>query len=219
MAVLRGLALWQQVPDEELLEIIGLMRYLELSTGDKLDLRGEAGEGLLIVDEGLVKLVEESKGWETTLDIFADGSCLEELALFGPAFTSHWLMALYPSRLLKLDKLAFAQYIKSRPETLWQILENTAALASQRNPVSELYRQPLQVRLARYLLGLALHRGIISAGGLVIDYPLQVADIQAAIGAREGEMIAALRSLVAQDVLDLSERLVVTNLDQLKALA
>jgi hypothetical protein len=39
------------------------------------------------------------------------------------------------------------------------------------------------------------------------------------VGAREGEMVAALRSLVAKDVLDLSEKLVVTNLDHLKALA
>lgn len=217
--MLRYLPLWQDIPEEELAEILGLMQYMELSTGERLELQGEGELALLIVDEGLVKLVEEKKGWENTLDIFSDGSCLEELALFTPVFESHWLVALYPSRLLRLENPLFAEYLESHPEVGWQILKNVASLASQRNPVSELYRQTLEVRLARYLVGLARHRGVISASGLVIDYPLQVPDIQAAIGAREGEMVAALRSLVAQDVLDLSERLVITSLDQLKALA
>ena len=219
LAMLRGFRLWQNVPEAQLKEIMGLMRYLELSIGESLELQGKAGEALLIVEEGLVKLVEERKGWETTLDIFGDATCLEELALFAPVFESHRLVALYSSRLLRLDKPLFAEYLKSHPEVGWQILVNVANLASQRNPVSELYRQPLEIRLARYLVGLARHRGIISPSGIVIDYPLQVADIQAAIGAREGEMVAALRSLVARNTLDLSQELVVTNLDQLKALA
>ena len=217
--MLSGFPLWQNVAEEQLREIMGLMRYLELSIGESLELEGEAGEALLIVEEGLVKLVEEKKGWKTTLDIFSDATCLEELALFAPVFESHRLVALYPSRLLKLDKPSFAEYLQSHPEVGWQILVNVASLASQRSPVSELYRQPLEIRLARYLVGLARHRGIISPSGIVIDYPLQVADIQAAIGAREGEMVAALRSLVARNTLDLSQELVVTNLDQLKALA
>ncbi|NMB12718.1 MAG: Crp/Fnr family transcriptional regulator [Firmicutes bacterium] len=217
--MLSGFPLWQNVAEEQLREIMGLMRYLELSIGESLELEGEAGEALLIVEEGLVKLVEEKKGWKTTLDIFGDATCLEELALFAPVFESHRLVALYPSRLLKLDQPSFAEYLQSHPEVGWQILVNVASLASQRSPVSELYRQPLEIRLARYLVGLARHRGIISPSGIAIDYPLQVADIQAAIGAREGEMVAALRSLVARNTLDLSQELVVTNLDQLKALA
>lgn len=216
LAMLRGFPLWRGVPDEQLLEIMGLMRYLELPTGEKLELREDAGEALFIIDEGLVKLVEERKGWETTLDIFADGSCLEELALFCPVFESQYLVALYPSRLLKLDQASFEEYCKAHPEMAWQILQNVASIASQRAPVSELYRQPLDVRLARYLVGLARHRGVISPKGLVIDYPLQASDLQGAIGAREGETVAALRTLVAREVLDLSERLVVTNLEQLK---
>jgi CRP-like cAMP-binding protein len=214
--MLKGFPLWRDVPDESLQEIMGLMHHLELSNGEKLELRGEVGEALFIVDEGLVKLVEERKGWETTLDIFADGSCLEELALFCPAFESHYLVALYPSRLLKLDQASFEEYSKAHPEMAWQTLQNVASIASQRNPVSELYRQPLDVRLARYLVGLARHRGVISPIGLVIDYPLQASDLQVAIGAREGETVAALRTLVAKEVLDLSEQLVVTNLEQLK---
>jgi CRP-like cAMP-binding protein len=122
---------------------------LELPIGESLELQGKAGEALLIVDEGLVKLVEERKGWETTLDIFGDAICLEELALFAPVFESHRLVALYSSRLLRLDKPLFAEYLKSHPEVGWQILVNVANLASQRNPVSELYRQPLEIRLAR----------------------------------------------------------------------
>ena len=79
--------------------------------------------------------------------------------------------------------------------------------------------QTLDVRLARYLVGLAQYRGIISPGGVIIDYPLQVADIQMATGAREGDMVQALRALVARDILDLTERVVITSLDQLEALA
>ena len=85
--------------------------------------------------------------------------------------------------------------------------------------MSQSFRQPLEIRLARYLVGLSQLQGVISPKGLVIDFPLQFSDIQWAVGAREGEMVAALRSLVAKDVLDLSEKLVVTNLEQLKALA
>ena len=219
MVMMRGLPLWQNVPDRELGEIVELMHHLELAVGERLKLEGEAGEALYIVAEGIVKLIEEKKGWETALDVFTDGRCIEELALFTSVFDGHSIVTVYPSRLLKLERAAFAQYLKSRPDIAWVILENTAAIASRRNPVSQLYRQPLEIRLARFLLGLSRLQGVISPGGLVIDYPLQLNDIQWAVGAREGEMVAALRSLVAKDVLDLSEKLVVTNLDHLKALA
>ncbi|NLA58321.1 MAG: Crp/Fnr family transcriptional regulator [Firmicutes bacterium] len=219
LVMMRGLPLWQNVPDQELEEILELMHCLELSMGERLKLEGETGEALYIVAEGIVKLIEEKKGWETALDIFTDGRCIEELALFTSVFDSHAIVAVYPSKLLKLERSVFSQYIKSRPDIAWVVLENTAAIASRRSPVSQFYRQPLEIRLARYLLGLARLQGVISPGGLVIDYPLQFSDIQRAVGAREGEMVAALRSLVAKDVLDLSERLVVTNLEHLKVLA
>ena len=153
------------------------------------------------------------------MGIFGADCWLDELALFAPIFGQHSLEALTSIQIAKLEKSVLEDYLQSRPRLAWQLLENVARLASQRNPITLLHNQSLQVRLARYLIGLAQHRGIISPGGLIIDYPLQVADIQAAIGAREGEMVQALRSLVAQDVLDLTERLVITSLDQLKALA
>ena len=115
--------------------------------------------------------------------------------------------------------MRLAEYLESRPRVGWQILQNVASLASARRPISKLCRQTLDVRLARYLVGLAQYRGIISPGGVIIDYPLQVADIQMATGAREGDMVQALRSLVARDILDLTERVVITSLDQLEALA
>ena len=219
MVMMRGLALWHNVPDGELGEILDLMDQLELSMGERLDLQGEAGAALYIVAEGIIKLVEEKKGWETTLDIRTDGRCLEELALFASVWDGHFAAAVYPARLLKLERAVFAQYLQSRPDIAWLIMENLAAIAARRNPVSELYRQPLETRLARYLFGLSRLLGVISPGGLIIDFPLQVSDIQRAIGAREGDLVAALRSLVAKDVLDLSEKLVVTNLEHLRSLA
>ena len=219
LALLRRLPLWQDLTEDELVEITRLVRYVTLSRGERISLEGEAGEALFIVAEGLVKLLEQSRGGEITLGIFGADCWLDELALFAPIFGQHSLEALTSIQIAKLEKSVLEDYLQSRPRLAWQLLENVARLASQRNPITLLYNQSLQVRLARYLIGLAQHRGIISPGGLIIDYPLQVADIQAAIGAREGEMVQALRSLVAQDVLDLTERLVITSLDQLKALA
>ncbi len=219
LVMMRGIPLWRNVPEEDLQEILKLMQHLELAMGERLRLEGEAGEALYTVAEGIVKLVEERKGWETALDIFTGGRCIEELSLFTSVFQGHSIVAVYPTKLLRLERAVFAQYLKSRPDTAWVVLENTAAIAARRNPVSQSFRQPLEIRLARYLVGLSQLQGVISPKGLVIDFPLQFSDIQWAVGAREGEMVAALRSLVAKDVLDLSEKLVVTNLEQLKALA
>ncbi|NLJ87062.1 MAG: Crp/Fnr family transcriptional regulator [Firmicutes bacterium] len=219
MVMLKRLPLWQGLAEEELLEVAQLMEWVQLSSGERIDLQGETGEALFMVAEGMVKLSEQSRAGEVTLGIFGEGSWLDELALFTQVYGLHRLEVLIPTDILRLDKMRLAEYLESRPRVGWQILQNVASLASARRPISKLCRQTLDVRLARYLVGLAQYRGIISPGGVIIDYPLQVADIQMATGAREGDMVQALRSLVARDILDLTERVVITSLDQLEALA
>lgn len=219
MVMLKRLPLWQGLAEEELLEVAQLMEWVQLSSGERIDLQGETGEALFMVAEGMVKLSEQSRAGEVTLGIFGEGSWLDELALFTQVYGLHRLEVLIPTDILRLDKMRLAEYLESRPRAGWQILQNVASLASARRPISKLCRQTLDVRLARYLVGLAQYRGIISPGGVIIDYPLQVADIQMATGAREGDMVQALRALVARDILDLTERVVITSLDQLEALA
>ncbi len=219
LALLSRLPLFRGFAEDELMDILGLLEYTTLSRGGSISLEGQAGEALFLVEEGTLKLVEQGRSGDVTVAVFGSDSWLDEYALFAPVFERHYLEALTPTRVARLEKPVLKEFLESQPKLSWRLLENMAILASSGTPVGKRHQQPLQVRLARYLLGLAEHRGVISTGGLVIDYPLQVADIQAAIGSREGEMVQALRSLVAQDVLDLSERLVITNLDQLKHLA
>ena len=219
LALLRRLPLLRNLTEDELMDVLGLLEYITLSRGGSCSLEGEAGEALFLVEEGTVKLVEHGRNGELTLAIFAADDWLDEYALFTPIFKSHYLEALTSARLARLEKPVLEEFLQSRPGLSWRLLENMAMLTCSGIPVAKRHMQSLEVRLARYLLGLAESRGIISPGGLVIDYPLQVVDIQVAVGAREGDMVQALRSLVAQDVLDLSERLVITNLEQLKSLA
>ena len=83
--------------------------------GERLRLEGKRG-ALYTVAEGIVKLVEERKGWETALDIFTGGRCIEELS-FHLCFPRPFHVHVYPTKLLRLERAVFAQYLKSRPDT------------------------------------------------------------------------------------------------------
>lgn len=219
-ALLQRVSFLARLSLPQLQELSQVARSVPLRERQSLALQGTAGEALYMVVDGLVKLVHVSPGGgEVVWGVFDPGSYVGELALFTDVFDSHRLVALLDSRLIKLERQALRCHLQSRGEVAFSIVQGLADELQRKGTVLVEYSQPLPMRLARYLTALAHYHGVITTRGLVIDLPLQVSDLQEAVGAREGELVAVLRSFVAREILDLSRSLLITNLDQLRRLA
>ncbi|NLK07721.1 MAG: Crp/Fnr family transcriptional regulator [Firmicutes bacterium] len=218
-ALLREMPLWQEVEYAKLESIAEFAETAELAAGEKVNLTGTFAQTLIIVEKGIMKFGKFTQGGELTLDILPAGAWLNELMLFRGVSKNHFIKAVTSVRAAKISKPVLEGFLDTHPGLYWQLLCNITAMFDHTAPEILKDQQPLETRLARYLLGFVEYRGMISPSGIMIDYPLKVQDMQKDIGAKEGEMIQCLRSFVAREVLDLSERVVITNLELLTKLA
>ncbi len=165
------------------------VRYAE---GTTLFRRGDAGEGMILVLDGLVRLhLATAAGREMTLGLVGRGEPIGEIALIDGEPRSADATALTPVSALLLRHADFTALLAEEPGIATALLRTLAAkLRRTTDQVEAVALQPLQQRLAAALLRLAA----VDPSGLVRQAQGQIAALVAATRPRVNQALAELRA-------------------------
>jgi CRP-like cAMP-binding protein len=156
-AILRSHPFFQSLSDGDLSTIASALVMRQFRRGQTLFSRGEAGNGLYVIIAGLIRLsVISREGRELTLRLAGAGEIIGEIAAIdrGPRSTDG--VALLPSETLELPHDAFLTAIDRLPPLRHAVLQQLCLrLRATTEQLEGFALQPLEARLARFLIGLA----------------------------------------------------------------
>jgi CRP-like cAMP-binding protein len=156
-AILRSHPFFQALSDGELSLVASAMLVRQFRRGQTLFTRGEAGNGLYVIIGGLIRLsVVSREGRELTLRLAGAGEIIGEIAAIdnGPRTTDG--AALLPSETLELPHDAFQSAMDRFPPLRHAVLHQLCSrLRATTEQLEGFALQPLEARLARFLIGLA----------------------------------------------------------------
>ena len=113
LAALRNAVVLQQLPDEELVELAGLVRTVELKAGETFTVRGQPARGLVLVDSGALEVLLDA----SPLCSLSPGSVFGEDALSSDGLAPATLRAAVPSQIFVLERSAVVQRLANLPAT------------------------------------------------------------------------------------------------------
>lgn len=94
--------------------------------GDVIVRRGEAGDSLFVVQDGIVEIVVDGGPTEVVLRSAGRNEILGEMAMFGGGIRSATIRAKGPSRVLTLDKRNFMRRMSEDPSLAFGMMETMA---------------------------------------------------------------------------------------------
>jgi CRP-like cAMP-binding protein len=189
--VLEALPLFAGVPAESRARLAAAARPVRYAAGAPVFRRGEAGDSMLVVNDGLVRLhLATEAGRELTLGLAGAGEPVGELALIDGGPRSADCTALTPVQGLLLRHADAAPLIRADAALAWALLRALAAkLRRTSQQVEAVGLRPVQARLAAALLRLAAQ----DPSGLVRLPQGQIAALVAATRPKVNAAIAELR--------------------------
>lgn len=94
--------------------------------GDIIVRRGEPGDALFVVQDGIVEIVVDAGPTEVVLRSAGRNEILGEMAVFGGGVRSATIRAKGPSRVLTLDKRNFMRRMSEDPSLAFGMMETMA---------------------------------------------------------------------------------------------
>lgn len=196
--------LFEDIPEEHLKQVRDSGAMLELDEGDVLFERGEEGEELYLILEGMVQVTipDELSEKDITLALLGPGEILGEMAVLTGKDRSADAEAVRPSRLFSLPGQVFHELTDDRPE----LAVNLSKILGKRlwETDSEMQRvafNTLQSRLAAELLRLGEKFGKEIADGLKIDFELTHGMLADLVGTYRETITKKISKLKEKDVL------------------
>lgn len=190
--LLDAAALFAGVPTRAKDRLAQAARRLRYAAGAPLFRRGDPGEGMILVLDGLVRLhLATAAGREMTLGLVGRGEPIGEITLIDGGPRSADATALTPVAALLLRHADVRPLIAAEPELALALLQTFAArLRRTTDQVEAVGLQPLQQRLAAALLRLAA----VDPSGLVRQAQGQIAALVAASRPKVNQALAEFRA-------------------------
>jgi CRP-like cAMP-binding protein len=159
---------------DDLRSLVGGATVLVFAERDTMFAQGDAGQSMLVVVHGYVKLAALTPGGrEVVLDVAGPGDVFGELAVLTGQPRAATATALAPSSLLSIDGRAFTAALARSPDAMFWIIR---LLGRRLNRATEQMTDglevPAPVRLAKALLQLAALNSRPAADGLRIGVAL-----------------------------------------------
>jgi len=121
--ILKRIPIFSTLSHEALIEIAGRLEPVPCEEGETLFYEGDEGDALYIIEQGRVKITKlDASGTELVLNEIGAGETVGELALIDRAPRSATVVAIVPSRLLRLDRDDFLDEIRNYPEIALDIM-------------------------------------------------------------------------------------------------
>ncbi len=194
--MLRGIPLFQDLSDEDLVLIEELAVEKQVPKGTVVMVEGTIGDSLFAIMSGRVKVfMGDEEGREIILKILGPGDFFGEMSMIDSQPRSASVAALEPSTFKVLSHEAFAQCVERAPRIATMVMQALAKrLRDADRKISTLALMDVYGRVANTLLELAINDN----GKLIVGEKLSQQDI--------ANMVGASREMVNRILKDLSER-------------
>jgi CRP/FNR family transcriptional regulator/CRP/FNR family cyclic AMP-dependent transcriptional regulator len=192
---LRKVSLFSDLKEEELRQIVGVVREQHYKKNVTIFHINDPGNALFILKNGLVKItIEDQSGREIILRILYPTDFFGEMALVDGMPRSATVTAQEPSDALIIYRDQFVELIEKSPKIL---LDMAAVLSRRLRKVNELIRSlafyDVYGKVARVLLNLATERGRATEQGTMIDLRLTQQELAELAGMSRETMTRTLR--------------------------
>ncbi len=183
-AILEGHFLLHHLPVEALDSLSRYARVQKFAKGDVIVRKGAAGNGMMAVVEGRVKISTVSPdGKEVILDFINPGEVFGEIALLDNRERTANAVAMEACQVLVLERRDFLPFLERHPRTCIKLLSVLCGRLRQTNLLIEdsLFLN-IESRLAKRLLGFTRQYGEPRPEGILIHLKLSQQEIAALIG-------------------------------------
>ena len=194
--MLRGIPLFQDLSDADLILIEELAVEKQVPKGTVVMVEGTIGDSLFAITSGRVKVfMGDEDGREIILKILGPGDFFGEMSMIDSQPRSASVAALEPSTFKVLSHEAFEQCVERAPRIATMVMQALAKrLRDADRKISTLALMDVYGRVANTLLELAINDN----GKLIVGEKLSQQDI--------ANMVGASREMVNRILKDLSER-------------
>jgi CRP/FNR family transcriptional regulator, cyclic AMP receptor protein len=208
--VLRRTDLFGQLHDEALDQLAAASRTRWYAKGQYIWYQGDPGDTLMVVCQGLVKVVLASEaGDETVLVTLGEHHSLGELGVLDAAPRSASVVAVEPTTALLLTRATVLDVMARHPSVFDAMLRTLGSLVRRlTEQTGDLVFLDLAGRLAKLLVRLAKDRPP-TPGGIVIDTGLSQSDLAAMIGATRPAVNRVLQAFAARGLISVKGQVVV----------
>jgi divalent anion:Na+ symporter, DASS family len=121
VTTLRTVSLFADLPREVLARLVSEFDELEVPASQTVFLQGDPGDALYVIVSGAVEVRGERDGQAERVAVLGPGDCLGEMALVTGDPRSATVVALSPTRLLRLDKERFRVLSERHPVFLREL--------------------------------------------------------------------------------------------------
>jgi CRP-like cAMP-binding protein len=91
--------------------------------GEVIFRKGDAGDSMFVIQEGMVEVVQELDGQEVCLAVKGPGEVIGEMAIFERQARSATVRAFGKARVLTVDETTFLRYVHQDPSLAYQLLK------------------------------------------------------------------------------------------------
>jgi CRP/FNR family transcriptional regulator len=204
---LRKIALLQDVPASDAVELLAESRSEVYSAGESIFSQGGAAGDLLIIESGIVKIIRASKdGRQQLLSLERAGSTLGEVSLFDRGPYSATALALTETVLIRIAGDRFRALCASNPALALNVIRILGRrLRRLRELVDNLSFRTVRGRLILYFLDLAGSR-VESQGSITVRLIETHEEIAARIGTVRELVSRNLGRLHSEGLIEMRKR-------------
>lgn len=209
-AVLKARSVLSALPDAALDELLRRARTVHFGKGAAIYQRGDAGDSLMIILSGRVKIaIVTADAREVVLNFLAEGDLNGELAALDGKARSADATALEGTEALVIFRRDLLPVLESHPKAMLGIIEALAAKVRVMSAAVEHSGLQMNAKAASALLRLAEQHGRAVADGTLIDLKLSQRDLGSYAGLSRENMNRQLAELRDQGLIRLDGALIV----------
>jgi CRP-like cAMP-binding protein len=202
-AMLQQTSIFRGVGPSAIDDLVRRLQVRSRSSGALLVAQDEPGDALYIMFTGRVKVVLFGEnGREVTLATLGPGECFGEMSLLDGRPRSANVVAMDDSVMLVLTREAFAEHLRSHPQTALNLLGDLARrLRRADETIADLALCDVNVRLVRVLERLARQDGEDTMEGLVLRRRPTQQELANMIGSCRETISRAFTSMIGKGLL------------------
>jgi CRP-like cAMP-binding protein len=197
LEVLRSVPLLSGLSDPDIKLVIGTARRRQYPKRSIVFQEGDAGDFLLVVLAGRVKvmLVGEA-GQETIVSLLGPGGFLGEISLLDEAPRSATVMTLEATEFLEISRGPFLKLMTDRPAMALKVMRHLAGeLRDANEQIRSLSMFDAYGRIVRCLLGIARKHGQTDGPRILIQPAPRIQELSRMVGCSRETVSRALKTL------------------------
>lgn len=211
--LLKRVALFEGISDEDLDQLVPLLRFRKCVRGQSVVEVDMPGHSLYMISNGELKVTIQRDEKEVILTLLGSGDFFGEMALLDGKGRSANVVCLRASDLYELSREDFLRYVEAHPRALINILQHlTERLRNSNTIISNLTLLDVYGRVARFFMTLAEEEGEAVEAGILLRKPPSQQQMAGMLGTSRETVNRVIAEFVQQGILQKDGRqLVITS--------